>query len=252
MRVWRRPTVAWAPMALATAAVAVLGGCGDAGGAKASHGSASPTSEAAAAPTTSHEPLPADCATSDYDSSGGAPGRPECLDEVLTLDLRHYPVLATTTTRRALALPFLTATGDLEASGVASPSDWVTMMSQSQGAALARTITGTDLTYADVFSPGDFAADLHGQELTVSTGSAQVLDENDSSVVTRTGSRLVFDMSRQITDPSEGLAAHGLVVVRMPCAVEASNGTVDGTTSSWTFTGTETTVTWHAECTLAT
>jgi len=187
-----------------------------------------------------------DCQASDYDRNGYASmGRPERGWIAERYDFSKKDVMVDRFERRSLALPALTASGDLDRGKGLTPLQWV----QQQGGPVtsdvlaAQAIPGTSHTYADYLTTSDFGASIAGQELdlkgaqvfTLATLAAKQ-ESGGSSPVTVGDGTVSVEFTKQ--SPLQGSSV-GVFAVTFAGPPTQTNGTVSGNTVYWALTGHE-------------
>ena len=190
--------------------------------------------------------IPTTCTSADYAPSGfSAIGTPACLYHRQVIDFSHPGVVVVYSWIQSLALPHLTAIGEL-ASG-STPEAWVKMrngvLKDSWDQYAVASIGTTDTTLKDYFTAADLAMHVVGGELrSIVYPYAYSIDEwnqqGDGSV---TDGKVDFTLTKD--SPWGG---DGEVVVIFAGPPTDSDGTVTGDTVTWTITGTEATLAFHA------
>lgn len=239
-------------------AVALLAVASGVAGCSSSAGSAAPINPPTASPvrpaaTPSADPfagpaIPVDCQASDYDGNAYAStGRPECGWIAERYDFSKKDVMVDRLESRVLALPALTASGDLDRGKGLTPLQWVQQQSArvTSDALTAETIPGTSYAYADYLTTSDFGASIAGQELDVKEAKVYTLAElaanqesGGSSPVPVTFGAGTVSVEFTKQSPLQGASA-GVFAVTFAGPPTQTNGTVSGNTVHWTLTGHE-------------
>lgn len=194
------------------------------------------------------DPIPTTCTSADYAPIGyAAAGNPACLYHREVIDFSHPGVVVVYSWIQSLALAHLTAIGEM-ASGN-TPDSWVKMrngiLEDSWDQFASQPIGDTGTTLADYFTADELEMQLVNGELrSIVYPDTYSIDEwNQNQQVGGTVTDGTADFTFTTDAPWNGT---GEMVVIFAGPPTDFNGTVTGNTVTWTITGTEAGLAFHA------